>query len=472
MTDKRIRDTIDAMAEVSPTFCAAKWKQVTIHLQNGMTHSCHHPGTHKVPLAELAANPSALHNTQFKKEQRKLMLEGKRPSECDYCWRVEDSGTEALSDRTLKSNAQWAFPFIKDIAAKPWDDDVLPSYVEVSFSHVCNFKCTYCMPMVSSPWMEEIERFGPYPTTDAFNNLDWVKDQNMMPIPNREHNPYVDAFWKWWPELYPALKHFRITGGEPLMSRNTFKVMEWILENPHPDLEFSVNSNMGIPDALLDKFIEMAKRITGEGKLKAFRMFTSSEAHGAKAEYIRTGLDYNRWLDNIDRFLTEVPGSEFTIMSTFNALSVTSYKEFLDDMLALRLNHLDGSSRAPLLIDIPYLRYPSHQAAYILPATYMPTVIDTVTHMYKNRVVPEWDHISYRGFYQSECDTMRRVHDVIWAEHQNHPDPETRFRKERANFYRFFDEHDRRRDADFCKTFPEMSDFFHDCKRIAEIDGK
>ncbi|MCX6102749.1 MAG: hypothetical protein NT000_05730 [Proteobacteria bacterium] len=86
---EQFRNELDA---VSPSFCAAKWKQVTVHLQNGLTHSCHHPVPHKIPLKELQLNPSALHNTEFKKQQRKLMLQGKRPAECDYCWRVEGGG--------------------------------------------------------------------------------------------------------------------------------------------------------------------------------------------------------------------------------------------------------------------------------------------------------------------------------------------------------------------------------------------
>ena len=57
--------------EVSPSFCVAKWKQVTMHLQNGHTHSCHHPATHVVPLDEIKINPTALHNSEFKKHQRK-----------------------------------------------------------------------------------------------------------------------------------------------------------------------------------------------------------------------------------------------------------------------------------------------------------------------------------------------------------------------------------------------------------------
>jgi len=119
------KDTLDT---ISDSFCAAKWKQVTIHLQNGQTHSCHHPVPHKIPVEELLGNPGALHNTNHKKEQRKMMLEGKRPSECDYCWKVEDT-SNSFSDRVFKSAEKWAAPYIPDIVAKPWNDDVDPSYV-------------------------------------------------------------------------------------------------------------------------------------------------------------------------------------------------------------------------------------------------------------------------------------------------------------------------------------------------------
>jgi len=55
-----VRKKLDA---ASPSLCLAKWLQVTLHLHNGHTHSCHHPDTHKVPLEEIAKDPSALHNT-------------------------------------------------------------------------------------------------------------------------------------------------------------------------------------------------------------------------------------------------------------------------------------------------------------------------------------------------------------------------------------------------------------------------
>ena len=67
---QEFQKTKDKLDSVGCGFCLAKWTQVTIHLSAGLTHSCHHPVQHKIPLSELKRNPSALHNTQFKKEKK------------------------------------------------------------------------------------------------------------------------------------------------------------------------------------------------------------------------------------------------------------------------------------------------------------------------------------------------------------------------------------------------------------------
>ena len=66
-------------SEVSPTFCLAKWHHTTIYLHRGETHSCYHPHPHEIPLDELKADPSALHNTKEKIAQRAEMLIGENP---------------------------------------------------------------------------------------------------------------------------------------------------------------------------------------------------------------------------------------------------------------------------------------------------------------------------------------------------------------------------------------------------------
>ena len=93
-------------ADLGPALCLAKWKQVSLHLTTGLNNSCYHPPLHSINPDAIAINPAALHNTQHKKAQRKIMLQQQRPSECSYCWNMEDLGR--LSDRHYCSGEPWA----------------------------------------------------------------------------------------------------------------------------------------------------------------------------------------------------------------------------------------------------------------------------------------------------------------------------------------------------------------------------
>ena len=158
-------DMKNNLDKVGKGMCLAKWTQVTLQLQTGHNHSCHHPRTHKISEKEIKRNPSALHNTQYKKIRRREMLTGKRPEECDYCWGVEDN-SDRFSDRVFKSNESWSKPHFDEIVNQDWRQDFNPRYVEVAFSNACNFKCSYCGPAYSSTWMNEMKTHGAYPTTD------------------------------------------------------------------------------------------------------------------------------------------------------------------------------------------------------------------------------------------------------------------------------------------------------------------
>lgn len=454
---KTIKQTLDS---ISPSFCAAKWTQVTIHLQMGHTHSCHHPGTHLIPLSELKNNPSALHNTNFKKSLRKMMLEGQRPKECQYCWNIEDLPGDNRSDRHYKSATDWSSLHIDDIINAPWDANINPKYVEISFNSTCNFKCSYCAPHISTKWMEEIKQHGSYPTSARHNNLEWIKKCNKMPIPTREHNPYAEAFWKWWPDLYKDLHTFRITGGEPLMTKDLFRVLDYIIENPNPNLYLEINSNLGVPKKLLDRFVEKVSIITSKKLIKNVIIYTSAEAWKERASYIRHGMIFEEFWDNVHTVLKELPNIQVSFMSTFNALSVTSYKEFLNGILELKKQYYYDNGTSRVMLDIPYLRHPTHQNINILTSDYLSYMDDMISYMENNMQ----SHSPYvPGFIPVELAKIKRTHDYMIEGETKHW-----LSVNRADFYRFFAEHDRRRNTNFLDTFPEMKDFWELCKKEAE----
>ena len=448
--------TKNKLDEVGCGMCLAKWTQVTLHLQMGHTHSCHHPATHFIPLDELKDNPSALHNTNYKKLQRKQMLEGGKPKECDYCWNIEDS-SNAFSDRIYKSSEPWSAPYFEEIKKLGWEQNYNPKYVEVAFSNHCNFKCSYCGPSFSSQWMQEIEQHGGYKTSTGFNNLDYLKASKMLPISHREENPYVDAFWKWWPDLYRDLHTFRITGGEPLLAKDTFKVLDYIIEQPEPNrkLNLSLNTNLGVPDKLFNSFVDKIKRIIDKNRVNEVILFTSADTWGPQAEYIRNGLVFNHWWDRINLLLKEIEPLTIIIMSTYNALSVPNYKELITNVAKLKEEYHNpyryyGSS---VMLDSSYLRWPPHQTVKILGKEWNNLVKEQAQLMdFHEQTRVGLDGF---GFTDIEINKLNRIYDWMLVEENRHD-----LLKNRKDFRIFIDTHDKRRGTNFLKTFPEFEELY------------
>lgn len=438
---------------ISKSFCAAKWTQVTLHLGNGYNHSCHHPRLHKISEEEIKINPSALHNTKYKIERRKEMMEGKRPVECDYCWKVEDSNKNNISDRYFKSNEDWSYEYIDDIVKNPYDENFIPKYVEVSFSNQCNFKCSYCMPEISSQWLEEIKQYGPYPTSTHYGLLN---DRTKDLIPNNKFNPYIDAWWRWYPSLVKNLLYLRVTGGEPFLNKNTFLLLEKILENPQPHLTLSLNSNLCVPEKNIKKIIDLLKEIQKNKCVKKLEIYTSCEAYGDKANYIRWGLDYDIWKKNIFFFNEEIYPCKIIIMSTFNLLSITSYDMFLVDVLKMKKEFKNESH---LILDTPYLRWPVHQTAWLYDEKYAKNYIDNIYDLFKKNV----DSYDKKKFFEYEYLKFKRVIDIIFNEWKS-KDYFIKYKKYKNDFVKFVDEHDRRRGSNFLEIFPEMCDFYYENK--------
>ena len=439
--------------KLGPALCLAKWKQVSLHLPTGLNNSCYHPPLHAIDATVLKDNPGALHNTPHKKQQRIMMLNGEKPAECSYCWNIEKHGE--LSDRHYRSGEPWAadaFDIIKDSTGT---EDIVPSYVEVNFNHACNLSCSYCSPQFSSTWQTEVERLGGYPTGIVHNDPGHFVGRN-RPIPARDHNPYVEAFWAWWPKLYPQLKHFRMTGGEPLMDRNTYRVFDYVLALPNPDLHLNVTSNFSVEPALFEKYIGYVKQLCNT-QIEHFMQYVSLDT-GRKehAEYIRHGLDFNRCQHHVDRFLTEIPyRNSLTFIITMNNLSVLGLQEQLDYILDLRRHHSTTYQR--VWFDTPLLRQPAWQSLQILPPAYADVLERVADWMELNLETPA---DPFHGFKDYEVQRMRR--DIAWMREGT-----DNVEQKRADFYRFFSEHDRRRNTDFLSTFPEMKSFWQECEAHA-----
>ena len=55
--------TYQKLKEKSEFFCTAKWNELYLYLNHGLTNSCHHPIPQEIPIELARINPSVLHNT-------------------------------------------------------------------------------------------------------------------------------------------------------------------------------------------------------------------------------------------------------------------------------------------------------------------------------------------------------------------------------------------------------------------------
>ena len=501
-------DMRDKLNAISQSLCLAKWQQVSLHLPQGLTQSCYHPPTHSIPIELLKTKPSSLHNTPIKIMERKQMLEGNRPEGCSYCWKVEDAESDDpkghLSDRHYRSSEWWSAPTFDEVTNNKFDYDVTPRYVEVNFNQACNFRCAYCSPHLSSTWEDEIKKHGGYQLQGmTHNDLTALERKGLMPlkVANKD-NPYVQAFWEWWPTIYRKLRVFRMTGGEPLMDRNTFKVLDYVNENPNGQLELSITSNMCPPDQkLFELFIEKIKTLetvrVWEDKenfnensdnnwyvspaYKHFTLFVSLDGYGPQAEYIRTGMNYDRVLENVRTYLRETHHTSISFINTFNILSIPSLRKFLEMILELRREFGGRVQKEYEIVppdhngfehpayrikkfqrvwfDIPILRYPPWLSIQNAGTWGINQVKECLTFMEEN--VQQDDYLeTFEGFKPYELLKVKR--DLAIMEQAI---DQAQLLTNKANFYEFIKEFDRRRQTSFLKTFPEMNNYYVECSK-------
>jgi organic radical activating enzyme len=436
--------------KISKSFCAAKWYNASIHLGHGFTGSCHLPLPHPIDLEEIKTNPSAIHNTKHKKQMRKMMLKGVRPAECSYCWKIEDIGRNNVSDRVYKSII-YDEEDISKLQETDYRDDILLKTLEISFDRTCNFACSYCNAGYSTTWGKEIQKFGPYQKMKTDGAGAYRSDGSWSEVfgKHNERNPFVQAFFEWWPELSETLEEIRVTGGEPSLSHNFWDFIEVLKLNPAPNLRLAVNSNLGMTEQTLEKMVDMSHNM----KIKEMDIYTSNESYGRHAEYIRDGLVYDQWRSNLVAILERAKLRSLTIMMTINSLCLFSITDFLDDMIELKKKY--GANKPN--VDLNILRWPAFMSPLALPDEVKVELHAKLTKWFNEKMTPNL-------FSVGEFAQVQRLLDYIQVVEKGHTTTEDNKSVLHHDFKSFYVQYDSRRGKNFKETFPELAEWYNGIK--------
>ena len=305
--------------------CQLKWNHSTVFLTMATTASCHRV-THD-PY-EFKDNKMNFHNIRSKLKARAKMLNGEWPGRgCEHCKSTEDAGGH--SDRMSHLNMH-GVTAPKELSNDLNAVNVTPTQLEIYFSNTCNLKCLYCNSKFSSTIDNENRINGEF--------LGGILNQfgKHVQIPGKiEINPNIkedtDKLFVWLEENIHELNKLMILGGEPFLQKETERMVELLEKTSNPNLTLVVFSNLTVDPARVQKWLARMWNLVEHGKLDNLQVVGSLDCWGPQAEYVRNGLDLNKYVDNME-FILDKTKITASINSAMMALTIPTLPDLIVQM--------------------------------------------------------------------------------------------------------------------------------------------
>jgi hypothetical protein len=299
----------------------------------------------------------------------------------------------------------------------------------------------YCNHVYSSQW-----------ATEGLKNKR-LSIQDYKAAISKPEEKFTKLFWEWVDaEAKHSLDRIGVIGGEPLITPEFYDFADRLLETykdvPHNDTTIWIVTNMNSEAKYFDKFIDYIPKLNKKFKLE---IHISIESTHEQAEYIRNGLDWNVFENNVDRLfdLTKnINRVTIAFLPSINALSIPRFKNFLMWVYELSKKY----NKIPMLKQ-NIVNYPQPHSPFILPkefADYLDSAIECLYTIQKN--IPrfsEWE--SYNVFLTDLRNSIR-----------NGGEGKTELR---GKFFNWFGDFDKLRNLNFKETFPELIEFYNLCEK-------
>ena len=180
---------------------------------------------------------------------------------CHTCYDLEHGkqGFDIISDRIF---------YIREFKRTPLDTYQANNFdlhtIDVRWTNLCNFACTYCGPKFSSKWAKELKVTQDVPT-------------------DKQRADFKEYIFK----NAPNFKHVYLAGGEPLLMKENLE----LLKKLNPEVNLRINTNLSKVDT------GVFDAVCG---FKNVHWTVSVETIKDEFEYIRFGGCWSDFLDNLN----------------------------------------------------------------------------------------------------------------------------------------------------------------------------
>lgn len=292
-----------------PSFCILPWIHASISPSGDVYPCCRVVGHASEAFGNLHQNTleQIRGNTKFS-EFRNMMLNGVSPLVCKDCYIQEDHQISSLRTDFLNQYAELS----NSITINDSHDHLPIRYAEVRFSNKCNLTCRTCNGESSSSWHAD-EQLITFPEKRAPHK------KFIYPHPEKG-----EGLLKEIGAQLDDIDLIYFAGGEPLIQKEHYDLLEKLIASKKTDIILSYNSNLtrlGIGEKSVLKLWKYFKNI----KLQA-----SLDAIGKPAELIRPGEQWDVVEKNIKLIRMFVPHAQFEITPTVSVLNALRLSELIE----------------------------------------------------------------------------------------------------------------------------------------------
>ena len=303
----------------SDNFCMMPW--VHMHaFPDGRAYPCC-LADYWHPVGDLRKNTMAeVWNQQPYRTIRLNMLSDQPSKECTKCYEQEQNGFFSMRNDSNRNYGHHVAEVDLTLADGSHPDFKI-RYWDIRFSNLCNFRCRSCGPIFSSNWYNDHVKL--------YNRVPDVLGRDMLRIEYAGRTE--DDIEQQMQEHIPYLEQVYFAGGEPLIMKEHYFMLEQLIEHKKTDVRIQYNTN----------FSEL--RYKDKHVFEYWSNFTnvsvgaSLDASGARAELMRKGTNWSQAVANRQRMKQEAAHVDFYIAATVSALNVLHVLDFHREWVELGL---------------------------------------------------------------------------------------------------------------------------------------
>lgn len=325
-------------------------------------------------------NPKALWNSEGMRKIRRQMWEGKKLSQCRHCYYQESVNRKSYRQR---SNEEWLKRSkVRKIISESVKNNFYvqndPLYIDLRPGNLCNLRCRMCNPGNSSKIEMEWRQLR-----DNKSFQEAIGVRSFMFRSQKKGIPWEkkEDFWEGLGDWMGGLTKLYLTGGEPTLIKNNWKLIDQLIESGRSQsvtLIFNINCTQ-IPKSLINTFHHF----------KSVCLNLSLDAKGAANDYIRDPSRWDEVESNVKQLLKAAKGRNVVfrvtpVVQVYNILNLTE--------LFLWVDGLEKEFSRKIVIELLILdNDPPCLDIRILPEAVRLSALEKMHSYLKNSERAKWD---------------------------------------------------------------------------------